>query len=129
MRKWKPEKEVPKLLHKHGFEIRGKKLLTLYYNTKFYISDAVPMLGITLSKSKVYFDSIILPCTYRKQAQSIVHELTHVAQFLDMGWVKFMATYVKEWVKAGFSYRNMKHFGLEKEAYDNECRFKLRALA
>jgi len=82
------------------------------------------MLGITVSKKSILFDPKITLFPAYRQAQEIMHELTHEAQYMDYGRFGFLARYIKEWIKSGFDYTEMKKFGLEKEALDVELKFR-----
>lgn len=123
--KWTPVEDVKEFVNECEFDIRGKTTKYLYEYVEFWIAENFNRLGITLSKRNVYFNPMIVTYPFSKQAAKIIHELTHVAQYMDYGWFGFMFKYLSEWVKSGLSYEKMKSFGLEKEAYANELKFRL----
>lgn len=122
--KWTPSLKVRDIISDSGFVIRGKPAITLYNATTFYLDSKWWRLGITVRKKSILFDSKITMFPPYRQAQEIVHELTHEAQYIDYGKLGFVARYIGEWIKSGFDYDDMKRFGLEKEALEAELKFR-----
>lgn len=122
MSEWIPNDKVKALIRSTLVQIRGYKPGDLLDEAKFYrtgvITNLFGMGGITFSKSRIVMGRNVTCSTHDKWVSTIVfHELVHVAQQKDLGWFGFMATYIWEWIKCGFSYRRMKQIGIEKEAY------------
>lgn len=126
MVKWTPDIDVELLLDRFGFPIRNHSMHDLYNDAQLYLDTKWYKLGVTLTRYIVVFNVKILDYPFTIQAAEIMHELTHVAQYIDYGWPKFVFKYTLEWLKAGCSYQKMKQFGLEKEAYDVEAEFRRR---
>lgn len=53
----------------------------------------------------------------------LYHEMVHVSQVLKDGKVGFLSRYAWQWIKSGFSYKNMCNIGYERQAY--EAQFKM----
>jgi len=129
MRKWVPSVRVVELLNSTSIRIRGytagELLETATFRRAGPIISLFGMGGITFSRkwlvlSKKVCDAVQSP---KYQASLVFHELDHVAQQRDWGWIRFMIRYAWEWIKSGFSYERMKKIGIEKEAYDLQAVF------
>lgn len=125
MTKWTPKEAVRKYIKDSDFSVRDKPVASLYDQVTFYITEHFWKLGIAISKRAIFFTPMITVFSDRRQAGKIVHELTHVAQYMDYGWVGFIATYAWEWVRSGFNYDKMKNIGMEKEATAAELKFRI----
>jgi len=131
MKKWNPPKATMILLRTGPRMIRTHTIHSLLNASTFRIAGPILTLfgmgGITFHKKYIVLSKTLcnnsLPT---RQAKLIFHEMVHVAQQRDMGWVKFMAQYICEWVKCGFSYKKMKKVGLELEAYTLADEFSRR---
>ncbi len=128
MNKWEPSEAVTSLIREHGRSIRGYPALGLYLQTEFALESKWWMLGLTVSENLVIFDPAIECKSDIDQAYIIYHELTHVAQFRDYGWLGFMGTYIGQWFRSGLSYQKMKGKGLEKEAIQQSNDFRARCM-
>lgn len=124
-KRWTPNAEVKALIVESGFVIRDKPVTELFPQVEFYLAEKFWKLGIAINRNRVMFNPLITTYSDRRQAGKIVHELTHVAQYIDYGWVGFIATYTWEWIRSGFSYERMKAFGMEKEAINTELKFRM----
>ena len=126
-KRWIPDKEVRDLVVKHSPPIRDHDIGKLYDSVEFKLKRTWFMSKpyLTVSKNKVFFYPSLAERKPATQAQEIVHELTHCAQWDDLGVVGFPATYSWEFIRSGFSYKRMRKRGLEKEAYDNESMFRI----
>ena len=130
MEKWTPSDEVKNLVIQYGGLIRKCPAATLWGMVDFYLQDMKGQRsGLTMflrGKETVILDIIVPGWPIKFQAETIFHELYHVAQQLDWGWPQFCVTYAWQWLRCGFSYDRMKNMGIEKEAYDQEEFFKAR---
>ena len=128
MNKWEPGEEVTSLIREYGRSIRGYPALGLYLQTEFVTESKWWMLGLTVNEHMVIFDPAVIYKLPIDQACIIYHELTHVAQFRDFGWLGFMGTYIGQWFRSGLSYQKMKERGLEKEAIQQSNDFRARCM-
>jgi hypothetical protein len=128
MDKWEPGEEVRSLIREYGGCIRGYASMELYLKTEFLTESKWWMLGLTVNEHTVIFDPAVKHKLPVDQAYIIYHELTHVAQFRDFGWVGFMGTYLGQWFRSGLSYQKMKERGLEKEAIQQSNDFRARCM-
>ena len=81
--------------------------------------------GITFHRNAILLHKDFNQFSERNQLRILAHEGYHVAQQNAWGWFSFMWKYIREWVKCGFKYENMKKIGNEKAAYDYEKWFQL----
>jgi len=127
MKQWIPDDKVLAYIE-HGDPIRGNTPVEWWCTVSLWTKDKLPggVAGITFHKDRVVFSDRVLSWDHKRQAQLLYHELVHVAQQAAMpqGWIGFMFTYGWQWMRAGFNYNRMKKFGIEKEAYAAEYRFR-----
>ena len=99
----------------YGFPVRGYGPAYLLTSTQFMMNDLSHTAQVTgPSEVTVDYSFLYLPPT--RQARMVFHELVHRAQIEDLGYVGFCIEYAAQAVHAG-TYGNMKHGGLEGEAY------------
>lgn len=114
-----PDPQIKSWISAYTSKIRGCTASQLYSSTKLFISDSWSLkgfVGITVSDDTVIFEKSIRTISLERQAARIFHELVHVAQYRDFGWLGFVGTYFGQWIRSGFSYNRMKDKGLEHEA-------------
>ena len=126
-KRWIPDPTVRSMVVEHMPKIRGREVGELYDSVEFKLKRTWFMSQpyLTVSKSKIFFAPSLAERKPVTQAQEIVHELTHCAQWDDLGVIGFPSTYTWEWIRCGFRYKRMRKVGLEKEAYDHEARFRI----
>jgi hypothetical protein len=116
---WIPHGRVRDMIASSSIMIREHKPKDLYDSVTFKVHNKLfGMKGITFSKKHVAIHRELATHNEYFQTVIIFHELVHVAQQSDLGWLEFMGEYFWEWVSSGFSYQNMKKIGFEKEAID-----------
>jgi hypothetical protein len=102
----------------------SKSLNKLLRECTFYIMNSSSnMSAITFHKDYILLEKEFESLSLRTQTGLVAHELIHVIQQDLWGWWSFMFKYIKEWIKAGFSYEKMTTFGIEKVAYDYQKLF------
>ena len=128
MKTWEPSFTVCKLIVQSRLVVRGYHAEELLKTATFKLAGPIAtlfgMTGITFRPNCVVLSREL--CGSKNtawQARVVFHELVHVAQQLDLGLSTFMADYIWQWICAGGSYKNLKKYGLEKEAYEWEENF------
>jgi len=102
-----------------------KNLLAYFHYSVWLVKKLPGFRGITFGKH-VYFQmersEIVKTLSdtgkfLSGDIRSVKHEMTHVKQYKDLGFLGFLLTYVRQWIKHGFSYMKI---DLEIEARANE---------
>ena len=128
MKTWEPSFTVCKLIVQSRLVVRGYHAEELLKTATFKLAGPIAtlfgMTGITFRPNCIVLSREL--CASKNtawQARVVFHELVHVAQQLDLGMATFKADYIWQWICAGGSYKNLKKYGLEKEAYEWEENF------
>jgi len=99
----------------YGFPVRGYGPAYLLTSTEFRMNDQEHT-GMITGEHQVTFNYSFLYLPPTRQARMVFHELVHMAQIKDIGYIAWCVDYGIQAVYAG-SYGNMKHGGYEGEAY------------
>ncbi len=136
--RFRPNSAVTNTVKEFGLDSRGFTAEQLLEKTKFWrlkwnwIPWISRMAGITLLPSFILITDQVLhsykeKSTHRRTlfpvSSVVYHELIHVSQMLDDHVIIFLAKYVWQWIRSGFSYERMKSRGYEKEAYNAQDEF------
>jgi len=127
MERWYPDEKIRKFIVEYGHEVMGVFPVDLYDDSKFYCAPWFWLKAITLHEDFILVDDDLYNSkNIYLQTLILHHELIHVGQQKTMprGLVGFYVTYSSEWIRSGFSYKNMKKIGLEAEAIRETNIFK-----